>query len=89
MRQLLEKLPFIKKKKQGLFAPQIKKAKKQIKGLKIKLFLLYTMPVFVVSLAQAVIKEYGKIKVRKIASSAPGPVPNSDPAATEAATRTN
>lgn len=69
MKQLLEKIPFLKKKKKGPFALQIKKAKKQIKGLKIKLFLLYTLPVFVVTLAQAVIKEYGKIKARQIAMS--------------------
>jgi len=67
MKQLLEKLPFIKKKKKGPFAPQIKKVKKQIKGLKIKLFLLYTLPVFVLTLAKAVFEEYRKIKVRQIA----------------------
>ena len=70
MKQFLEKLPFFKKKKKGPFAAQIKKTKKQIKGLKIKLFLLYTLPVFVVALAKAVIDEYGKIKVRQAAMSA-------------------
>ena len=48
----------------------MKKVKKQIKGLKIKLFLLYTLPVFVVALAKAVIEEYGKIKTRQIAMNA-------------------
>lgn len=71
MKELLEKLPFIKKKKQGPFAAQIKKAKKQVKGLKIKLFLLYTLPVCVVTLAQAVIKEYSKIKIRQAATAVP------------------
>lgn len=70
MKQLLEKLPFFKKKKKGPFAAQIKKAKKQMKGLKIKLFLLYTLPVFVVALAKAVIDEYSKIKVRQAAMNA-------------------
>ena len=70
MKQLLEKLPFFKKKQKGPFAPQIKKVKKQIKGLKIKLFLLYTLPVFVVALAKTVIEEYGKIKARQIAMNA-------------------
>ena len=65
MKQLVKKLPFFRKKKEGPFAAQIKKAKKQVKGLKIKLFLLYTLPVFVVALAKAVIDEYGKIKVRQ------------------------
>ena len=46
MKQLLEKIPLFKKKKKGPFEPQIKKVKKQIKGLKMKLFLLYTLPVF-------------------------------------------
>lgn len=67
MRQLLDKLPFFKKKKKGSFAAQIKKAKKQVRGLKIKLFLLYTLPVFVVALAKAVIEEYGKINARQTA----------------------
>ena len=71
MKELLEKLPFIKKKKQGPFAAQIKKAKKQVKGLKIKLYLLYTLPVCVVTLAQAVIKEYSKIKIRQAATAVP------------------
>ena len=67
MKQLLDKLPFFKKKKKGPFAPQIKKVKKQVKGLKIKLFLLYTLPIFVLTLAKAMIDEYAKIKTRQIA----------------------
>lgn len=70
MKQLLEKLPFLKKKKKGPFAPQIKKVKKQVKSLKIKLFLLYTLPIFVLTLAKAVIDEYGKIKIRQAAMNA-------------------
>lgn len=70
MKQLLDKLPFFKKKKKGPFAPQIKKVKKQVKGLKIKLFLLYTLPIFVLTLAKAVVDEYAKIKARQIAMSA-------------------
>ena len=70
MKQLLEKLPFLKKKKKGPFAARIKKTRKQIKGLKIKLFLLYTLPVFVIALAKAVIDEYGKIKARQAAMNA-------------------
>lgn len=67
MKQLVKKLPFFKKKKEGPFAAQIKKAKKQVKGLKIKLFLLYTLPVFVVALVKAVWEEYSRIKVRQAA----------------------
>lgn len=67
MKQLLEKLPFFQKKKKGPFAVPIKKAKKKIKGLKIKLFLLYTLPVFIVALAKAVIEEYTKIHTRQAA----------------------
>ena len=67
MKQLLEKLPFFKKKKLGPVATRIKKVKKQVKGLKLKLFLLYTLPVFVVALGKAVIEEYGKIKTRQVA----------------------
>lgn len=70
MKQLLEKLPFFQKKKKGPFAPQITKVKKQVKGMKIKLFLLYTLPVFVLTLAKTVITEYGKIKARQAAMNA-------------------
>lgn len=67
MKQLLEKLPFLKNKKEGPFHSQMKKVQKQIKGLKLKLFLLYTLPIFLLTLAKAVLEEYGKIKVRQIA----------------------
>ena len=67
MKQLLEKLPFFKKKKKGLFDPQIKKLQKTVKGLKIKLFLLYTLPICILTLAKAVFQEYGKIKTRQAA----------------------
>ena len=70
MKQLLEKLPFFKKKKTGPFTPQIKKVNKKVKGLKIKLFLLYTLPIFLLTLAKAVITEYGKIKARQAAMNA-------------------
>ena len=67
MKQLLEKLPFFKKKKKGPFDSQIKKVKKTVKGLKIKLFLLYTLPICILTLAKAVFQEYGKIKTRQAA----------------------
>ena len=67
MKQLLEKLPFFNKKKKGPFASQITKVKKQMKGLKIKLFLLYTLPICILTLAKAVFQEYGKIKTRQAA----------------------
>lgn len=70
MKKLLEMIPFFKKKKKGPFAPQIKKIKKQVKWFKIKLFLLYTLPVCIVALAKAVIEEYGKIKARQAALNA-------------------
>ena len=72
MKKLLEMIPFLKKKKKGPFAPQIKKIKKQVKWFKIKLFLLYTLPVCIVALAKAVIEEYGKIKARQAAMNAEG-----------------
>lgn len=83
MKQLLEKLPFFKKKKKGPFAAQIKKAKKTVKGLKIKLFLLYTLPVFIVALAKAVIDEYGKIKIRQAAMNAENEIDATDSPAAE------
>lgn len=80
MKQLLEKLPFFKKKKKGPFAARIKKTRKQIKGLKIKLFLLYTLPVFIVALAKAVIEEYGKIKMKQAAMDAKSPIETTETA---------
>lgn len=59
----------LKKKKSSPFDQKIKLAKKQVKNLKIKFFLLYTLPVFIISLGQVVWKEYSRIKVRQAASS--------------------
>ena len=67
MKQFLEKLPFFKKKKKGPFDSQIKKVKKTVKGWKIKLFLLYTLPICILTLAKAVLQEYGKIRTRQAA----------------------
>ena len=60
---------FFKKKKSSPFDQKIKLAKKQVKNLKIKFFLLYTLPVFIISLGQTVWKEYSHIKIRQAASS--------------------
>lgn len=63
-------MSIFKKKKSSPFDQKIKHAKKQVKNLKFKFFLLYTLPVFIISLAQAVWKEYSRIKVRQAAMSA-------------------
>ena len=43
---------------------------REIRTLRIKLFLLITLPVAVVTIGQAVLKEYTKIRVRQAASAA-------------------
>ena len=63
-------LSIFKKKKKSPLAPQIKKVKKQVKGLKLKLFLLYTLPVCIITLGKAVWEEYSRIKVRQAAMNA-------------------
>ena len=60
-------LSIFKKKKKSPLAKQIKKTKKQVKGLKTKLLLIYTLPVFIVTLGKAVWEEYSRIKVRQAA----------------------
>lgn len=52
------------------FSKKLKQYKKNLKFLKIKFFLLITLPLAIVTIGQAVIKEYTKIKVRQLASHA-------------------
>lgn len=63
-------LSIFKKKKKSPLAKKIQKTRKQVKGLKLKLFLLYTLPVFIVTLGKAVWEEYSRIKVRQAAMNA-------------------
>ncbi len=47
----------------------LKRAKRKIRFFKIKIFLLITLPVAVVTIGQAVVKEYSKAKIRQAARS--------------------
>lgn len=47
----------------------LKRAKRKIRFFKIKLFLLITLPVAVITIGQAVVKEYSKAKIRQAAGS--------------------
>lgn len=67
-------LSIFKKKKKSPLASQIKKVKRQVKGLKFKFFLLYTLPVFIVTLGKAVWEEYSRIKVRQAAVNMESPI---------------
>jgi len=71
-------LSILKKKKKSPLAKQIKKTKKQVKGLKTKLFLIYTLPVFIVTLGKAVWEEYSRIKVRQAAMDASNDAVNNE-----------
>lgn len=51
------------------FAKTLKRTKRKIRLFKIKLFLLITLPVAVITIGQAVIKEYSKAKIRQAAGS--------------------
>ena len=45
----------------------LKRAKRKIRFFKIKLFFLITLPVAVITIGQAVIREYSKVKIRQAA----------------------
>lgn len=47
----------------------LKRTKRKIRLFKIKLFLLITLPVAVITIGQAVVKEYSKAKIRQAAGS--------------------
>lgn len=58
------------------FAKKIKRMKRRILFLKIRAFLLIILPIGIVTVGQAVIKEYSRIKIRKLAGSVkPAPQP--------------
>jgi len=48
----------------------LKKYKRKLTVLKVKLFLFITLPIAIITIGHAVIKEYSKIKLRQIAFSA-------------------
>lgn len=50
-------------------AKTLNRAKRKIRFFKIKLFLLITLPVAVITIGQAVVKEYSKAKIRQAAGS--------------------
>lgn len=54
--------------KQSRKASPFKTLKKQVRRLKIKLFLLITLPVFITTLARTVWKEYSRAKIRQAAA---------------------
>lgn len=65
-------------KTQNPFPKALKNAKRKLKLLKLKFFLLVTLPVAVITIGRAVIKEYSKIKIRQAASSVKTSVKNSE-----------
>lgn len=56
-------------KSRNPFSKTVKDARRKLKFLKIKIFLFLTLPAAIITIGQAVIKEYSKIKIRQIASS--------------------
>ncbi len=56
-------------KQKTKLAKTLKRTKRKIRLFKIKLFLLITLPVAVITIGQAVIKEYSKAKIRQAAGS--------------------
>lgn len=55
------------RKPQNPLTARLYKAQKKIKWLKIRLFLLFTLPIAVVTIGHAVIREYVRIRVRQAA----------------------
>lgn len=58
------------------FSRTMKQLERKIKLFKIKIFLLITLPVAVITIGQAVIREYTKIKMRQLASSVKPDLPD-------------
>ena len=56
-------------KQKTKLAKTLNRTKRKIRLFKIKLFLLITLPVAVITIGQAVIKEYSKAKIRQAAGS--------------------
>ncbi len=52
-------------KQKANFTKTLKRTKRKIRLFKIKLFLLITLPVAVITIGQAVVKEYSKAKIRQ------------------------
>lgn len=60
-------VPFKKQIPRNPLAEKIYRAQKKMRWLKIRLFLLFTLPVTVVTIGNAVFKEYVKVRVRQAA----------------------
>lgn len=58
------------------FSRTMKQLERKIKLFKIKIFLLITLPVAVITIGQAVIREYTKIKMRQLVSSVKPDLPD-------------
>lgn len=58
------------KKNQTAFAKTLARTKRRLLFLKIRLFLLITLPIGIITIGHAVLKEYTKIKIRKAAQTA-------------------
>lgn len=55
---------------QAALAKKIKKAKRKVRLFKLRIFLLITLPIAVVTVGRAVLHEYVKVKVKKAAAQA-------------------
>ena len=60
-------VPFKKQIPRNPLAEKIYRAQKKMRWLKIRLFLLFTLPITVVTIGNAVFKEYVKVRVRQAA----------------------
>lgn len=61
-------VPFKKQVPKNPLAEKLYRAQKKMRWLKIRLFLLFTLPIAVVTIGQAVLKEYIRIRVRQAAA---------------------
>lgn len=59
--------PFQKKKPSNPFALKLHQTQKKVRWLKIRLFLLFTLPIAVITIGKAVLKEYIRIRIRQAA----------------------
>lgn len=63
-------------KSKSSFSKTVRQWERKVKFFKFKLFLFLTLPAAIITIGQAVIKEYTKIKMRQLASSVKSELPD-------------
>lgn len=67
--------PFRKKVPENPFTRKLHQTQRKLRWLKIRLFLLFTLPIVILTIGRAVLKEYIRIRVRQAAGKQKTPDP--------------